>query len=286
MSYLAQLKTFLEVHREGSMSRAADNLGITQPTASLHIQILENLIGKPLFVRQARGVSPTAVADELACSVSSHIDSLELKLATFRHGSPQGGTVHIAAPAEVVHYLLVDKISPLLAQGFHFRLQTGGRERLYELLESNSVDFAITSSLPDPARYEYRHWLAEDYLLVFAPSLKQKIGSGDKQTLSQIPMIAYDETLPVVRDIWRTMFGIPPNLQAAVTVPDLRIAKQLALNGAGWTALGDFHCRQELAEGKLLTLTTPATMPKNHLYLVWRKQGIKNSAAKCVLEAL
>ena len=56
MSHLTHLRTFLEVYRVRSISQAAVNLGITQPTASLHIQAIEMFVGKPLFIRQPRGL--------------------------------------------------------------------------------------------------------------------------------------------------------------------------------------------------------------------------------------
>ncbi|ENM1020161.1 TPA: LysR family transcriptional regulator [Klebsiella variicola] len=79
MSHLTHLRTFLEVYRVRSISQAAVNLGITQPTASLHIQAIEMFVGKPLFIRQPRGVASTGAADELARSVAPHLDSLEMK---------------------------------------------------------------------------------------------------------------------------------------------------------------------------------------------------------------
>ena len=58
MSHLDHLHTFIEAYRLSSFSRAAERLGMTQPAASLHIQALEAFVGKPLFLRRARGVTP------------------------------------------------------------------------------------------------------------------------------------------------------------------------------------------------------------------------------------
>ena len=55
MSHLIHLRTFLEVYRSKSFSKAAESLAITQPAASLHIQSLESFIGNKLFIRQSRG---------------------------------------------------------------------------------------------------------------------------------------------------------------------------------------------------------------------------------------
>lgn len=66
---LVHLRTFVEVHRRGSISEAARLLGLTQPAVSGHIATLEAQLGRPLFQRHARGVVPTAIADDLAASL-------------------------------------------------------------------------------------------------------------------------------------------------------------------------------------------------------------------------
>lgn len=113
MSYINHLRTFLEVYHQQSFSKAAVQIGITQPAVSQQIQSLESFIGKPLFVRLARGV-----ADELANSVAASLDTLEQKLSGFRSGAVSGGVVHLAAPADFVHYQMVKVLQGLLSDGF------------------------------------------------------------------------------------------------------------------------------------------------------------------------
>lgn len=59
---LALLRTFVTVHRAGSFTRAAALLGLSQPAVTSQIRTLERQLGKPLFLRQARGVTPTTSA--------------------------------------------------------------------------------------------------------------------------------------------------------------------------------------------------------------------------------
>ena len=54
------LEIFCHVFRERSFSRAARNLGLTQPTVSLHIRQFERAVGTPLFNRLGREIEPTA----------------------------------------------------------------------------------------------------------------------------------------------------------------------------------------------------------------------------------
>ena len=101
--HLTHLRTFLDVYRSQSFSRAAEHLGITQPAASLHIQALEALVGEPLFIRRARGVTATDAAIALAQSVGSHIDGLEAKLASYRATRVHSVMEAEAAQASMAH---------------------------------------------------------------------------------------------------------------------------------------------------------------------------------------
>jgi DNA-binding transcriptional LysR family regulator len=53
-----ELRTFVEVARDGSLSGAARRLGLTQPTVGRHIDALEVALGLTLFTRSPRGLTP------------------------------------------------------------------------------------------------------------------------------------------------------------------------------------------------------------------------------------
>ena len=76
MSTLTQLRTFIKVHRCQKITKVAENLGISQPTVSTHIQTIESLVEHSLFPRQARGGEPNSFAHDLALQVSGHIDGV------------------------------------------------------------------------------------------------------------------------------------------------------------------------------------------------------------------
>jgi DNA-binding transcriptional LysR family regulator len=60
-----ELRTFLEVARDLSLSGAARRLGLAQPTVGRHIDGLEEALGATLFTRSPRGLVPTAAAKAL-----------------------------------------------------------------------------------------------------------------------------------------------------------------------------------------------------------------------------
>lgn len=279
MNQLVYLRTFLDAYRSGSLTRAANRLGITQPAASAHIQSLEASFGKALFIRQARGVAPTAAADDLARAIAPHLDALEasLDIQKLRPGSVQG-TVHIAGPAEFLSVRLVPTILPLQTQGLKFRLQTGNRDRVRALLDEGAVDLAVTTSRPDNATQGHVEIGRERLLLVATPEAARQI-KGRSLTaalLGDLPCLAYDEHLPLVREFVQTVFGEPPLYQAVITAPDLRLLANAVAAGAGWSVLPDYLVADYLASGRMVELPTIRPGPENLLYLVWNKGALRH----------
>lgn len=277
MSHLDHLRTFIEAYRLRSFSRAAESLGMTQPAVSLHIQALEAFVGKPLFVRRARGVVATEAADELARAIGPMMDGLEMRLASYRSSGELGGTVHLAGPSDFINSMIATGLAPLMTQGFQIRIHTGNRERIYSLLNASTVDLTITASMPDEHSHGFAQLLTERLLLVVAPEIAKKLGKKPTaESLTNLPLISFDEDLPLIRPVWTTLFQFAPTMQAALTIPDLRIIQHLVVKGIGWSVLPDYQCAEALESGRLVSITSHQTAPTNNLYLVWNKAAMRS----------
>lgn len=104
-------RTFLTVLQEGSLSAAARELGLTQPTIGRHIDALESIIGFQLFIRSPQGLIPTEAATDLrphAEQLASNAAAL-LRAATGQGGGVRG-TVRISA-SEVIG---IEVLPPML----------------------------------------------------------------------------------------------------------------------------------------------------------------------------
>lgn len=108
------LRSFLAVVDTGSLSAAADRLGLVQPTVGRHIRELEETLDTPLFRRQPRGLEPTPAALDL---VEDARRMGEAALALERKASGTGdslaGTVRVTASRMVATYLLPDIVAAL-----------------------------------------------------------------------------------------------------------------------------------------------------------------------------
>ena len=93
-----ELRTFLEVVRDGSLSGASRRLGVAQPTVGRHIDALEATLGVALFARSPRGLAPT----DAALALAPHVEAMSMAAAALSRAaageaSPDQGVVRVTA---------------------------------------------------------------------------------------------------------------------------------------------------------------------------------------------
>ena len=80
---IRQLKTFIEVSKLGSFSKAAEKLFLTQPTVTNHVQSIEKELDTVLLNRMSKGVTPTEAGDivyQHAIDIINLYDSMKYKI--------------------------------------------------------------------------------------------------------------------------------------------------------------------------------------------------------------
>lgn len=109
------LVAFISVAREGSFTRAAARLGVTQPALSQAINGLETRMAIRLLTRTTRSVSLTAAGERLLNTIGSRFDEIEaeLDMLTALRDKP-AGTVRITCGPNVLHTILLPKLAPVL----------------------------------------------------------------------------------------------------------------------------------------------------------------------------
>src|SRR3954447_8008825 len=95
------LRTFLAVHREGSLTRAAQRLSLSQPAVTTHLRTLEDALGRQLFIRLPRGVPPPAAGHLLPRRTAEPPAQLGAVLAPGLDEPPSlAVVVHLGGPTE------------------------------------------------------------------------------------------------------------------------------------------------------------------------------------------
>jgi DNA-binding transcriptional LysR family regulator len=121
---LNDLLAFVSVAREGSFTRAAASLGVTQSALSQTIRGLEERLQIRLLTRTTRSVSPTAAGERLMRAIGHRFDEIEEELdALTELRDKPAGTVRITCGDHVLRSTLLPKLMPLLAEYPEIKLE-------------------------------------------------------------------------------------------------------------------------------------------------------------------
>ncbi|KOG33629.1 LysR family transcriptional regulator [Streptomyces resistomycificus] len=297
---LALLRTFVTVHRAGSFTRAAALLGLSQPAVTSQIRTLERQLGRPLFLRQARGVTPTTIGDELAHKAAPHLDALVEIAEAGVDDESSLRTLHLAGPPEFTAERALPALTELTGedgQGFALRASFGNAEEVLEGLAAGHHDLAICTARPRGALLTATALCDEEHVLVAAPRWAERLRAGrprrktaralrpgakstptlkdvlavdEAPALENIPVVEVHESLPFVSRYWASVFDSRPPAPGSVIVPDLRAVLACAAAGAGLAVLPRYLCASALEHGEVVALHEPAVPPLRTYFLVVR----------------
>jgi DNA-binding transcriptional LysR family regulator len=275
---LALLRTFVTVHRAGSFTRAAALLGLSQPAVTSQIRTLERQVGRPLFLRQARGVTPTTIGDELAHKAAPHLDALVEITESGLDDESSLRTLHLAGPPEFTAERALPALTGLTGddrQGFALRTSFGTAEEILDGLSAGHHDLAISTARPRGALLTAAPLCDEEHVLVAAPCWAERIGSTKPRRkavppLETIPLVEVHESLPFASRYWASVFDSRPAASGAVIVPDLRAVLACVVAGAGLAVLPRYLCAAALGRREVVALHEPAVPPLRTYFLVVR----------------
>ncbi|MEW2391266.1 LysR family transcriptional regulator [Streptomyces venezuelae] len=279
---LALLRTFVTVHRAGSFTRAAALLGLSQPAVTSQIRTLERQLGRPLFLRQARGVTPTTIGDELAHKAAPHLDALIEIAETGLDEDSSVRTLHLAGPPEFTAECALPALTALTGQDGHshaLRASFGNAEEVLEGLAAGHHDLAIATVRPRGPLLTTTPLCDEEHVLVaeerWAARVAARVEGGGLRhrtaaSLRDIPVVEVHESLPFVSRYWTAVLDARPTASGAVIVPDLRAVLACVTAGAGLAVLPRYLCAPALARGDIVTLLDPAVPPLRTYFLAVR----------------
>ncbi len=167
---LHQLKVFEATARQGSFTRAAEELFLTQPTVSMQVKQLTKAIGLPLFEQVGKRLYLTEAGKELFATcqqIFNQLDQLEMKVADLK-GMKQG---HLRlAVITTTKYFMPRLLGPFCQQypGVDVSLTVTNHERVIDRLANNQDDLYVMSQLPEHLEIN-THPFLDNPLVVVAP---------------------------------------------------------------------------------------------------------------------
>jgi DNA-binding transcriptional LysR family regulator len=262
---LLDVKVICEV---GSFRKAAELLGVTQPTLGARVQRMEDQLGAALFDRSRGYSQPTDLARFIAARVASVADeSQRVSREVMRYASGQGGRVRIGL-GEAVHPLMAEIIADIAARRpqLSIAVLTTPTAQQAAHLRNGEIDIAICHPLEGHDESIAAEPLLEARIVVvahpehpFCAHAPASIGG-----LPQSPMVLpYLE--PRYEAILKQDFGIDVGAQPGLIVcSNLELMLSILTRDPGLvSAVPEFTIARELAAGQFKVVQTP--VPFKHL---------------------
>ena len=132
----SDLAAFIAVAQEGSFTRAAARLGVSQSALSQTIRALEERLGIRLLTRTTRRVSPTEAGERLLRTVAPRFEEIETELAALSElRDKPAGTIRITASEHAANTILCPKLAQLLPQYPDIKVEINSDSRLVDIVE-------------------------------------------------------------------------------------------------------------------------------------------------------
>lgn len=143
---IQQLTYFVAVARVRNFTRAADAMGVTQPTLSKQIRVLENALGSALFVRDRGGVALTAAGEALLPHARRIVIDVEnAERAVQEVAGMRRGRIRLGATPSLCDGLLADAIRRFCDRypGIDIAVEEGGSRDLTRSLVGGQLDLGM-----------------------------------------------------------------------------------------------------------------------------------------------
>ena len=130
---------FLVVAREGSFTKAAAQLGVSQSALSQTVRALEARLGVRLLARTTRSVSPTAAGERLLERLRPRFEDIESEIAALSAlRDKPAGTVRISSPGHAAETVIWPRLTSFLREHPEVQVELSVEYRLIDIARSRA----------------------------------------------------------------------------------------------------------------------------------------------------
>ena len=284
---LRVLKYFLAVARHENISRAAEELNLTQPTLSRQLAELEEELGAALFVRGKRKTQLTEAGMFLKMRAEEITALANKTLEQFAHADEMvEGDVYIGCGETEGMREIIRAVAPLHTSYPRIRLHltSGNEEMVTDQLQKGLLDFGLLCCAAPPVEYAYRQLSHEDvwglYLRRSNPLAAQ---SGIRaEELTREPLIVSRQAMEAKEfDHW--LGRRAEELNVVGTYNLVYNARFMAEQGFGsiLSFSGLLSTDEDNGDGLVFRPLTPELRSRN--YLIWKKGQVFSRAGRLVM---
>ncbi len=274
MNYtLHQLEIYKKVAELQSVTKASQEMYLSQPAISIQLKKLQEQFPQPLFEVIGRQLYITDFGKQVAVSVDKvlhEVESLNTKTLTFN--GELAGKLKIAI-VSTAKYVMPSFLTNFMTknQGVTLAMDVTNKASVIESLEKNLVDFALVSVLPENLKVNSIQLMQNKLFLMGGRQHKASEKNITKKAISELPLIyrEYGSATRVAMENYITSQGIPNNKRLELTSNEA--LKQAIIVGLGYSIMPLIGVKNELITGDLQIIPAKGLPITTHWNLIWLK---------------
>ncbi len=279
MNYtLNQLQVFLKVVQYESVTKAAEELHLTQPAVSIQLRNFQDQFDVALTEVISRKIYITAFGREIAAAAEKIIEEVQaINYMTLEYKGRLTGRLLISSVSTgkyVIPYFLNDFMKD--HSGVKLSIDVTNKKKVIESLEKNEIDFALVSVLPSQMNIDKLDLLQNKLFLV--GNSKANITSGVKSNdaFQDLPLIFREKGSGTRQTMEGFLKSNPVTVHKKMELTSNEAVKQAVLAGLGYSIMPLIGIKNELSNNELRIIPMKGLPITTNWSLIWLK-GKKHS---------
>ena len=284
-------KVFYTVAKCGSLTRAAEELYISQPAVSRSIKQLETQLGVSLFTRTHRGMQLSAnggkiIFEEVERALKLLSDA-QNRISEMKTSAT--GTIRIGASDTIFEYFLADKIVEFNERfpAVKIELLADVTPQTIEKLKADKCDVAFVN-LPmdnDPELKLYGNCMRLNDIFVTSEKYAELTASEvGVESLKKYPLILMEQNTVSRRSLDNFLSSIGVNLEPSIEVGSWDLMKRLVSRGMGIGVIPRQYVENALRDGSLLEIKTDIALPVRSVGMLLPRHTPLSYALHCFID--
>jgi DNA-binding transcriptional LysR family regulator len=279
MNYtINQLRIFLKISQTKSITKASEELHLTQPAVSIQLKNFQQQFEIPLTETIGRQIFITDFGKEIATATEKILNQLnEINFKTLEHQGKLTGRLKLSVVSTgkyIMPYFISDFINN--HEGVELVMDVTNKNKVIESLENNEVDFSLVSVLPDNLLIE-KVELLQNKLFVISNKkheLKKKVYANN--ILETLPIIYREKGSGTRNTMEKFLINNKIVIRKKMELTSNEAVKQAVIAGLGCSIMPLIGIKNELQNGDLQIIPTKGFPIESVWYLIWLK-GKKHS---------
>ena len=285
MNYtLHQLQIFLKVVKTQSVTKASEELHLTQPAVSIQLKNFQDQFDIPLTEVVGRRLYITDFGNEIAEVAEKIINQVEaINFKTLAYKGQLTGRLKISIVSTgqyVMPYFLADFVNE--HPGIELQMDVTNKSIVISSLEKNDVDLALVSVLPTTLNIEKLDLLQNKLYLVANSKTDYKSDENPNEIFKEIPLIFREKGSGTRQTMERFIERNAVIIQKKMELTSNEAVKQAVIAGLGCSIMPLIGIKNELSNNELQIIPFKGLPIKTSWSLIWLK-GKKHSPVAAAL---